>query len=195
MKYPLIAAALLAGCAVQPPIPASQPQIPMTITAQPPKHVDVPPDPLATLPPAVRQAIEGNKPRTLHNGITTLFPYSPDSQWTIYCQSLRVTEIRLNSDEHASKKGVDIGDSARWGIEVGEQSVMVKPLADSTDKNMTTNLVIHTDHRSYHLLLRLRASFMPAIAWYYPDEVKAAQAERLPARSRPGAAERYESAC
>jgi type IV secretion system protein VirB9 len=73
---------------------------------------------------------------------------------------------------------VDIGDSARWGVEIGDQTVMVKPLADASDKNMTTNLVIHTDHRSYHLLLQLGRRFMPAIGWYYPDDVKSVQASR-----------------
>ena len=76
---------------------------------------------------------------TLHHGITTVFAYSPDSQWTVYCQPLRVTEIQLSPDEHAKKNGVDIGDSARWGVEIGDQVVMVKPLADASNKNMTTN--------------------------------------------------------
>lgn len=179
MKYSLLAAAaLFTGCALQPPDSLPTSQIPTSITSRAPQHVDVPPDPLAGLAPAVREAIESNQPRTLRNGITTIFPYSPDQQWVVYCQPLRVTEIRLAGDEHADKKGVDIGDAARWGVEVGEQIVMVKPLGDASDKNMTTNLVIHTNRRSYHLVLKLRTSFIPAIAWYYPDEVKAAEATR-----------------
>jgi P-type conjugative transfer protein TrbG len=177
VRYSLLAAALLAGCAVQPST-ALPPQIPTSLTSAPPKHIEVPPDPLNALAPDVRQAVEANQRPTLHHGITTVFAYSPDMQWTVYCQPLRVTEIQLSPDEHAKKNGVDIGDSARWGVEIGDQTVMVKPLADASDKNMTTNLVIHTDHRSYHLLLRLSTRFMPAIAWYYPDDVKTAQAAR-----------------
>ena len=178
MRYSLLAAAFLTGCAVQPSTPARLPQIPTSLTATPAKHIEVPPDPLEALAPDVRQAIEGNQRPTLHHGITTVFAYSPDSQWTVYCQPLRVTEIQLSPDEQAKKNGVDIGDSARWGVEIGDQVVMVKPLADASNKNMTTNLVIHTDHRSYHLLLRLSGRFMPAIAWFYPDDVKTAQAAR-----------------
>ena len=178
MRYFLSAAAFLAGCAVQPPTPAPPPQIPPSLIAAPAKHIEVPPDPLNALSPDVRQAIEGNQLPTLHHGITTVFAYSPDLQWTVFCQPLRVTEIQLSPDEHAKKNGVDIGDSARWGVEIGDQTVMVKPLADASNRNMTTNLVIHTDHRSYHLLLRLSTHFTPAIAWYYPDDVKTAQAAR-----------------
>jgi type IV secretion system protein TrbG len=177
VRYSLLAAAFLAGCAVQPST-EPPPQIPASLTTAPEKHIEVPPDPLETLTPDVRQAIEANKRPTLHHGITTVFAYSQDSQWTVYCQPLRVTEIQLSPDEHAKKNGVDIGDSARWGVEIGDQTVMVKPLADASDKNMTTNLVIHTDHRSYHLLLRLSTRFVPAIAWYYPDDVTTAQAAR-----------------
>jgi type IV secretion system protein TrbG len=176
VRYSLLAAALVAGCAVQPSTPAPPPQIPASLTTAPTKHIEVPPDPLNGLAPDVRQAIEGNQRPTLHHGITTVFAYSPDSQWTVYCQPLRVTEIQIGPDEHAMKNGVDIGDSARWGVEIGDQTVMVKPLADASNKNMTTNLVIHTDHRSYHLLLRLSTRFMSAVAWYYPDDVKIAQA-------------------
>ena len=181
MRSSLLAAAFLAGCAVQPSTPAP-PQIPASLTAAPAKHTEVPPDPFIGLAPDVRQAIEANQRPTLHHGITTVFAYSPDLQWTVYCQPLRVTEIQLSQDEHAKKNGVDIGDSARWGVEIGDQTVMVKPLADASNKNMTTNLVIHTDHRSYHLLLRLSTRFMPAIAWYYPDDVTIAQAARQTAQ-------------
>lgn len=177
MRYSLLAAALLTGCAVQPST-TPPPQIPPSLIAAPAKHIEVPPDPLNALAPDVRQAIDGTQRPTLHHGITTEFAYSPDAEWTVYCQPLRVTEIQLSPDEHAKKNGVDIGDSARWGVEIGDQTVMVKPLADASNKNMTTNLVIHTDHRSYHLLLQLSRRFMPAIAWYYPDDVKTAQAAR-----------------
>lgn len=96
----------------------------------------------------------------------------------VYCQPLRATEIRLNPDEYTDKDNVILGDSVRWGIRVGTTAVMVEPLATPADPNMTTNLVIHTNKRDYHLMIRLRGQYMNAIAWYYPNEVRATAAVR-----------------
>ena len=174
MRYCVLAAVLLAGCAAQPPPPAPRPMV----KAEPPKIV-IPPDPLDGLAPNVRAAIEGNTTPVLHHGITTFYAYSPDVQYTVYCQPLRATELRLSPDEYVDKDSVILGDSVRWGVRVGVHTVMVEPLATPADPNMTSNLVIATDHgRSYHLMLRLRPKFMAAVAWYYPSDVKAAEAAR-----------------
>jgi type IV secretory pathway VirB9-like protein len=111
-----------------------------------------------------------------------LFPYSANQQWTLYCQPLRATEIRLNPDESTDKDSVVLGDAVRWAIKVGEQAVMVEPLGTSADPNMTSNLIIHTNKRSYHLMLKLRSQPMPAIAWYYPAQVRQADADRQQAQ-------------
>jgi type IV secretory pathway VirB9-like protein len=172
----------LNGCATQAPPP------PVVKIAPPRKEIDVPPDPYAGLPADVSAAIRGDQTLTLENGITTLFPYSPDIEWTVYCHPLRATEIRLNADEVTDKDDVILGDSVRWGIRVGATAVMVEPLATPADPNMTTNLVIHTNKRSYHLLLHLRSHYMDAVAWYYPSEVKAAEQARQTALKQVAAA-------
>jgi type IV secretory pathway VirB9-like protein len=173
MKYGLIVAFLLAGCATQPAPPASPP----IVKIEPPKPV-VPPDPFEGLPSNVRAAIQNNKTPTLQSGITTLYPYSPDVEWSIDCAPLRATELRLAPDEYTDKDSVVLGDSIRWAVRIGQHSVMVEPLGTSADPNMVTNLVISTNQRSYHLMLRLRRQYTPAIAWYYPDDVRAAASAR-----------------
>jgi type IV secretion system protein TrbG len=172
--YLLTAAILLAGCASTQP-----PPVQIVKVEQPKPRILVPPDPYQGLNPDVVAAIKSNQMPTIESGITTIFPYSPDVEWTVYCQPLRATEIRLNPDEYTDKDSVVLGDSVRWAIKIGRQAVMVEPLGTLADPNMRTNLVIHTNRRSYHLSLRLRSrSYTQAIEWYYPDDVRELQAAR-----------------
>jgi hypothetical protein len=161
------------GCATQPP-----PVIVQQAPPPKPPQIIIPPDPYQGLPADVVAAIKGGSTDTINNGITTIYPYSADEQWTVNCQPLEATEIRLAPDEYTDKDNTVLGDSVRWDIKIGGQAVMVKPLGDAMDPKMQTNLVIHTDKRSYHLLLRIRKPFSAAIAWYYPDTVKAEDAAR-----------------
>ena len=171
MQYHVLAIAiLLAGCAVAPP--------PLPIVKLTPPPITIPPDPFAGLSPVTVAAIKNNQTSTLHDGIAVLFPYSPNEQHTIYCQPLRATEIRLNRDEYTDKDSVILGDATRWAIKVSDQAVMVEPLGTSADPDMQTNLIIHTNKRSYELMLKLRSKYMPAIGWYYPADVKQQEAAR-----------------
>jgi type IV secretory pathway VirB9-like protein len=173
MRYAGLALVLLlAGCAATPP-----PAPPIAYTPPPPEIV-IPPDPYADLSPDVVAAIKNKQTPTLEDGIAVLFPYSANEQWTVYCQPLRATEIRLNPDESTDKDSVILGDSVRWVIKVGEQAVMVEPLGTTADPNMTSNLIIHTNKRSYHLMLKLRAKAMGAVGWYYGADVRQADAAR-----------------
>lgn len=175
MKRLLIVTALLAGCAAQPPAaPPPDPPPP------PPKPtIVIPDDPMAGLPQEVRAAIESHQTPTLHDGIATIYPYAPNQQWSIYCQPLHVTEIRLGSDEEVNADGVIIGDKDRWKVQVLPPNVIrVQPLATSADPAMSTDIVIDTDKRSYRLVLKLRSRFTQTVEWFYPDDVRAAEAAR-----------------
>jgi type IV secretory pathway VirB9-like protein len=192
MKRYLMAAALLTGCAAQPPPPP-----PPIVKAEPPpkQEIYVPPDPFDGMAPNVRAAIESNQTPTLRNGITTLFAFDPDIEWTIYCWPLRATDIRLNSDEYLiDKDSVILGDSMRWLTRLSPQAVVVEPLGTTADPDMTSNLVIHTTKRSYHLMLRLRHRYMAAVAFYYPHDVKAAEAARQVALKQVAAAQNTQAA-
>src|ERR1700722_2809930 len=108
-------AALSAGCAAKQP-PAPTPYVPAALINPRPKPIEIPADPMVALPSDIREAIRSGQPRDLHEGITTLLPYSPHTQPNINCEVLRVTEIVLSVDESAKPDGVGIGDSERWDI-------------------------------------------------------------------------------
>jgi type IV secretory pathway VirB9-like protein len=101
------------------------------VAAPPKKEIVIPPDPMADLTPDVQAAIRDHQTPTLHDGIATIIPYSPNQAWTIDCSPLRATEIRLNPDETTDKDSVVLGDSLRWAIKVSRQAVMVEPLGTS----------------------------------------------------------------
>ncbi len=173
----LLASALLTGCALQPPAPTPAPYVPAALVNPAAKPVDVPPDPLATLPPNVREAVLNGQPRPLHKGIVTLFPYDPYSQPLINCQVLRVTEIDFAPDEKVTTEGIGIGDSERWGVQPAGNRVLVKP----KEAGIATDLIVATSKRSYHLGLRTHAPYMPEASFYYPDDIRTAEAERTAA--------------
>jgi type IV secretory pathway VirB9-like protein len=177
--YILAAAIVLAGCASQPP----PPQIVKVIEPAPKPAIVIPPDPMADLSPDIQAAIKGHQTPTLQDGIATIYPYSPNTEWTIYCTALSATEIRLNPDEHTDKDSVVLGDSLRWAIKVSKQAVMVEPLGTTADPHMVSNLIIATNRRSYHFIVKLRSKPMDAVAFYYPDDVRELQAARQVAQT------------
>jgi type IV secretion system protein TrbG len=170
----IIVSSFLSGCSTQPPAP-------------PPKFVpakllepDPPPPPpesvLDNQPSDVRAAIEryqrsGEAP-VLRDGITTRFPYESDAESLVLCEPLRVTEILLAPGESADDAAA--GDTERWMIQPVDGRVLVKPKAAS----ITTNLIILTARRTYHLTLKSAGKYMPRVAFYYPKEIIAAEANR-----------------
>jgi type IV secretion system protein VirB9 len=168
------AAILLAGCASMQPQAQPNTVIPASLTNPQTKHIDVPADPLATLPPKVRDAILSGEPKVLHEGFTTLFPYDPHSQPTVFCQPLRVTEIVLAPGETIKDDSLASGDTARWDIKATENRVLVKP----KEPGIATDLIAVTDKRSYHFTLKTHVPYMPQVAFYYPEDVRLAEAER-----------------
>ena len=98
-----------------------------------------------------------------------LFAYAPEQVYKIYLQQGFVTDIRLAMDEVVEYVGA--GDTVRWKLDtvksdrVGEgPHVLVKPVQDG----ISTNLVINTNKRSYHLLLVSGDGFNPMVRWEYP---------------------------
>jgi type IV secretion system protein VirB9 len=110
---------------------------------------------------------------TLDNYVnaTQLWPYSPDALYQVYTSPERVTDIALEPGE--TLISVSAGDTVRWvigdtlsGTAVEERvHVLVKPVR----ADLSTNLVIHTNRRSYHLELTATPdTWMAAVAWRYP---------------------------
>ena len=173
-RITLIGLTMLAGCAAQPAQPPSPPYVPAALLDPPPKRAELPPDPMAALPYQVRAAVSSGQPKTIHDGITTLLPYSAHAQPVINCQVLRVTEIVLNQDESVSADGIGIGDSERWEIKPIANRILVKP----KEPGIATDLIVVSTKRSYHFTLRTHTPYMPQVAFYYPGDLIAAEARR-----------------
>jgi len=103
-----------------------------------------------------------------------IYPWSEGALYQVYAAPGQITTIALEPGERLAGTGpIAAGDTARWIIGDTESGagrdtrvlVLVKP----TRPDISTNLVISTDRRTY--LIELNASeetWMPAISWAYP---------------------------
>lgn len=104
------------------------------------------------------------------------YPFAEGALYQVYTAVGQVTDIALQEGEQLVGSGpVAAGDTARWIIGdtisgSGAQSrvhILVKP----TRTNLSTNLVINTDRRTYHLELKSTAStYMASLSWTYPQD-------------------------
>ena len=124
-------------------------------------------------------------------GATQLFVYAPGGLYVVTAAVGEVTDIMLQEGETLSDTGaVAAGDTMRWVV--GEAAsgegvsrrthILVKP----TDPGLTTNLVINTNKRTYHVELRSTPSvYMASVGWSYPqDELIAIQHAREDATAK-----------
>jgi P-type conjugative transfer protein TrbG len=165
---------LLAGCAAQPPTPPVE-LVPAKLL-EPAPPLPPPESVLDNQPADVKAAIDayqrsGAAP-VLHDGIATRFPYDADAEPTVFCKPLRITEILLAPGESVAQAAA--GDTERWMIQPVDGRVLVKPKA----AGVTTNLIILTARHTYHLTLQSGRRYMPRVAFYYPKEILAAEANR-----------------
>jgi type IV secretion system protein VirB9 len=104
------------------------------------------------------------------------FPYADGALYQIYLAPGQVTDIVLQEGEELVGPGpVAAGDTVRWiiGDTISGQGpsrrvhILVKP----TRPDLSTNVVINTDRRTYHLELRATpATYMAAVSWTYPQD-------------------------
>ena len=201
----LLSATLLAGCATMkkppeisydadvPPLPA----VPAPVTEQAPRPLHVPPGwtpsrgGTAASTPSARvenaNAAARVEPRRegYYNAIQ-IYPWSEGALYQVYASVGQITTIALEPGESLTGAGpIAAGDTARWIIGDTESGsgltrrvqVLVKP----TRSDISTNLVITTDRRTYMIELRAReALYMPAVAWAYPAQ-PASQRQSVPA--------------
>ncbi len=124
---------------------------------------------------AVRQFQETGRAPIVRKPGFVRFPYG-ERQPILYCKPLRVCDIQLQAGE--SVLNIALGDSERWiasKMESGpaegrEPHVIVKP----TEFDISTNLVITTDRRVYHLGListqEEKGGYFRSVRFYYPQE-------------------------
>jgi len=123
-----------------------------------------------------------------------VYPWSEGALYQVYAAPGQITTIALEPGESLTGAGpIAAGDTARWVIGDTESGVgptrRINVLVKPTRPDITTNLVITTDRRTY--LIELRSSettWMPAIAWSYPapppgSRVTAPAAPMIPAET------------
>lgn len=102
-----------------------------------------------------------------------VYPFMKGALYRLYAAPEQVTDIALEPGERLNS--VSAGDTVRWvvgdtvsGGPEGEQvRILVKPIAPG----LSTNLVIATDRRAYHLEMRsFRETYMAAVSWTYPQD-------------------------
>jgi type IV secretion system protein VirB9 len=104
---------------------------------------------------------------------SAIVPFVEGTIYRVYTAPGRVTDIALQPGEMLGS--VASGDTARWAI--GDTSsgsgankrahILVKPFA----ADLSTNLVITTDRRAYHLALSSSTgAAMSALSWSYPAD-------------------------
>ena len=108
-----------------------------------------------------------------------VYPYTKGALYQLYAAPEQVSDIALQPGEELIS--VSAGDTVRWvvgdttsGEGAGAQvHILVKPIA----ADLTTNLVITTNRRAYHLELHSSdATYMASVSWAYPhDELIALQ--------------------
>ncbi len=105
-----------------------------------------------------------------------VFPFSDGALYQVYAAPGEITDIALEAGEQLVGTGpVAAGDTVRWIIGNTEsgtgQTKRIHILLKPTQPAITTNLVINTDRRTYHLELRaVDKTYMASVSWNYPQD-------------------------
>jgi type IV secretion system protein VirB9 len=197
----LLSASALAGCAAsaKPPAISYDAAAPAVQEAEPPKPVEVVAIPAPLPLPGQLKSLEDAAPRPdepdprtrvgvanaaarvqpARDGFLNAiqqYPWTEGALYQLYTAPGQVTDIALQEGEQLVGPGpVAAGDTVRWiigdtvsGSGSGQRvHILVKP----TRPGLTTNLVINTDRRTYHLELRAtNATYMASVSWTYPQD-------------------------
>jgi len=201
----LLSATMLAGCATMqkppqidydasvPPLPA----IPAAVTDDRPKPVLIPPawtvarggTAASTATGRVENANTAARVEPRREGYYNaiqIYPWSEGALYQVYAAPGQISDIALEPGESLTGAGpIAAGDTARWIIGDTESGsgvtrrvhILVKP----SRPDITTNLIVTTDRRTYMLELRSgEKPYMPAVAWAYPQP-PASQRQSVPA--------------
>jgi type IV secretion system protein VirB9 len=108
-----------------------------------------------------------------YRGAVQTYPYVEGAVFRLIAAPEHVTDIALQEGE--ALQSVAAGDTARWIVgdtvsgagDSRRVHIMIKPLAPG----LSTNLIITTDRRVYHVALTSTArTAMAAISWSYPAD-------------------------
>jgi type IV secretion system protein VirB9 len=105
-----------------------------------------------------------------------VYPFSEGALYQVYAAPGEVTDIALEAGEQLVGAGpVAAGDTVRWVVGNTESgtgaSKRIHILLKPTQAGLTTNLVINTDKRTYHLELRaMDKTYMASVSFAYPQD-------------------------
>ena len=116
-----------------------------------------------------------------------IYPYTIGALYQVYTAPEQVTDIALQPGEELMS--VSAGDTVRWVLgdtvsgsgETEQVHILVKPISHG----LTTNLIITTSKRTYHVEMKsFRETYMAAVSWRYPhEELMLRKADRRSART------------
>ena len=105
-----------------------------------------------------------------------VYPFAEGALYQLYAAPGEVTDVALEAGEQLVGAGpVAAGDTVRWiigdtesGAGAGKRiHILIKP----TRPDLTTNLVINTNRRTYHLEMRSdEKTYMASVSWAYPQD-------------------------
>jgi len=105
-----------------------------------------------------------------------VFPFSDGALYQVYAAPGEITDIALEAGEQLVGTGpIAAGDTVRWIIGTTESGMgpmkRIHILLKPTQPAITTNLVINTDRRTYHLELHaVDKTYMASVSWNYPQD-------------------------
>ncbi len=104
------------------------------------------------------------------------YAFADGALYQVYAAPGQVTDIALQEGEHLVGAGpIAAGDTVRWiigdTVSGSGSSLRVHVLIKPTRSDITTNLIINTNRRTYHLELHGTAStYMASVSWTYPQD-------------------------
>jgi len=112
-----------------------------------------------------------------------VYAFMPGALYQVYTSIGKVTDIALQPGERLVGTGpVAAGDTARWVIGTTESGsgdtrqvhILVKPTLPA----LSTNLVVNSDRRTYHIEVQaLPDTYMASVSWRYPQDELVAVAQ------------------
>ena len=151
------------------PIPSDPP----TVAGSPFRHRYRPPTPAELRVRAANRAATLEPATGGYLNAVQVYPYSDGAIYHVFAAPGQVTDIALQPGEALS--AVAAGDTVRWVIgdttSGGGDGKRTHVLAKPFTAGLSTNVVITTDRRTYHLALTSTdRTAMAALSWTYPED-------------------------
>ena len=153
------------------PLPGQLKPLPKKGTSQAP-DTSTPSDRIGAANIAANIAAKIEPTRAGYINAIQVYSYTKGALYQLYAAVNQVTDVALEAGEKLVS--VSAGDTVRWVVgdttsgeaKDAQVHILVKPIGP----DLTTNLVIATDRRTYHLELHATdKTYMASVSWTYPS--------------------------